>query len=125
MRAFEFTVPGDSNELSPNRKFRQIAHRNRLVQEWKRKARLCARADDPPHFLGKVRITFTIRRGRVVDADNAAGSLALKAIVDALQPDIIPDDGPDYVEFAPVIQDTGKEYRLRPEVHVLVEELPA
>jgi len=71
----------------------------------------------------RVRITFTLRRGRLLDPDNAHSSVALKAIVDALKGVYFPDDKAACVEYGSLRQEIGTRYRHLPEVEVLLEEI--
>ena len=69
-----------------------------------------------------MRISFVIRRGRRLDADNAASSTALKAALDGIvEAGLLKDDSLLYCERGDVMQETGKQYRLRPEVVVILE----
>jgi hypothetical protein len=131
VRSFEFTIPGDVvKDLSPNQRLHWRT-RNDRAQIWKHSAWLSWANAGRVQFSGKVRITYTIRRGRVVDPDNALASA--KSLLDGLafskwhkernRDAMIQGDGPQWVEFAPVRQEIGALYRDRPEVLVQVEEL--
>ena len=72
----------------------------------------------------QVRLTFILRRGRKVDPDNALA--ACKALIDGLtdepgRPALLPDDSAAFVEYAPIVFETGKSWRHCEEVMVLVE----
>lgn len=75
-----------------------------------------------PRASGPVLVTITLRRSREMDKDNALA--CCKSAIDAVfKGCVTPDDGPDYVTFNPVVQVIGTQYRERPEVEFLVEEL--
>jgi hypothetical protein len=76
-----------------------------------------------PSYFQKARITFTLRRGRLLDPDNAHSSRALKVIVDCLKGRLFPDDKAACVEYGPLVQEAASCYRHAPEVEVLVEEV--
>ena len=68
----------------------------------------------------QVRLTFILRRGRLVDPDNALA--ACKALIDGLtdepgRPALLPDDSASMVEYAPIVFETGKAWRQREEVY--------
>jgi uncharacterized protein YbjT (DUF2867 family) len=122
-RSVEFTVPGDAGDLTANQRL-HWRERARRVQWWREQARLRWWQSGRPAFAGKVRISYTVRRGRRLDADNCAGSSALKAVTDTLVAcGALQGDGTQWVEYAPVQQETGKQWRERPEVIILVEEM--
>ena len=118
-----FTVPGDPLQLSPNKRLHPFVRR-RLKNEWRAKGWVAWADAGRVRFDVKVRITFTLRRGRSADCDNAAASM--KALSDSFvdepgRPGMLVDDGPDYVEYGPIRQESGKQWRERPEVVVFVE----
>lgn len=123
----ELEVAGDSNNLGPNKKHHWRS-RNRLLQQWREKAHVIARNEmnrglaKPPQ--SRVQISFTVRRGRRLDPDNAASSLALKGIVDGLRDaGLLADDTAKYCERGAVLQEISKEYKQRPSVVVRLEPL--
>jgi hypothetical protein len=133
-RVLVFTVPGDVYELSPNQRL-HWRERHKLTQAWKERAYRCWSmvAGDSLPFEGKVRISFTVYRGRQVDECNLYGSLALKAIIDGISespwhrerglPAMLPDDSPKWLERGTVGQVTGQRWKPWPEVNVIVEEM--
>lgn len=123
----EFTIPGDIvRDLGPN-ELRRVhwATRGRRVRLWRDKTWAeCLLSHPQRHsFPGQVRVSFVIRRGRSVDLDNAAA--ACKAILDSLVRDLgmLRDDSPAFIPEAPAVRlETGKAWRLKPEVVVTIEE---
>lgn len=119
----EFTVPGDLvGDLSPNLRLHYY-ERHRRAQDWKGRAFLAWRDARVGRVEGKARIQFVVRRGRVVDPDNALASC--KALIDGLKdepgrPALLPGDSARDVEYAPVRFETGARWKARPEVVVLV-----
>ena len=115
-------IAADANDLSPNKRL-HWRKRAQLVRLWRHKAAQTWKAGGFPPYTTKVRIDFLIRRGRKIDQAQAHGSLALKAIEDGLvDAGMIPDDSEKWVEWGPVRVQSGSEYRLFPEVMVIVEE---
>ena len=123
-RSICFVIPGDSNELGPNKRLHWQAER-RIKEQWRSKVSVCFLLcyGDSGLFFQRARITFTLRRGRLLDPDNAHSSRCLKVLVDVLKAWLFPDDKQACVEYGPIRQETGKQWRLQPEVEVLVEEL--
>lgn len=127
-RRASFVVPGDVNDLSPNQRLHYY-ERHRRSQRWKQAAYFSWHTAGCPCFTGKVRITFTVRRGRKLDPDNAAAGC--KALLDGLKrskgapsfPAMIADDSSEWVELAPVVQECGKRWKGCEEVRVEVEEI--
>lgn len=118
----ELSVAGDSNELSHNKRlhWRSVA---KLRKEWKDRARAVAfhalsqGSIDRP--VGRVEVSFIVRRGRRLDSDNACSSLALKAILDGLvEAGLLGGDTLLHCERGDVLQETEKAYKLHPEVVV-------
>lgn len=122
-KEFQFVVPGDVNNLSANRARMNKHKRHRLVKEWQQKAWLAWSAAGAVSFKGKVHLSFLIRRGRLMDVENVMP--ALKALVDGVKGHgwLLVDDSPNYVEWGGVGFITGKEFALRPEVRVIVQEV--
>lgn len=121
------TIPGDPMALSPNRRLHRHA-RAKLVRTWKGQAAGVWREAGCPRLLPPVEISFTVRRGRPVDYDNAMA--ALKPVVDAITErgsplggGMIPDDGPQFVRRIEVAQETGAEWKGREEVVMTVREI--
>ena len=119
-------VPGDVvGALSPNLRLHYY-ERHRRNQDWRQRAWLAWQAAGRPQVTGKVRLTFTIRRSRRVDPDNALASM--KALVDGLvdqpgRPALLRDDNEALVEFGAVRFECGAAWSKRPEVIVAVELL--
>jgi hypothetical protein len=123
-RSVVLYIGGDSNDLGPNKRLHWQAER-RIKSKWRGRAYvayLMAGGDDLP-FFEKARITFTLRRGRSLDPDNAHSSKALKVIVDELKGRLFPDDKAACCCYGPLKQITGSQYRHNPCVEVLVEEI--
>jgi hypothetical protein len=114
------TMPGDIvRDLSPNRRIcRQ--ERARRAKGWRVKGRLAWLAAGRPVFSGPVRVEITVRRGRVVDDDNAVS--ACKAVRDSLWgPDcMLPADDWRFFESYQVRQETGGRWRMCPEVEIWI-----
>ena len=118
------TVPGDNGSLSPNRaggthwsktsKARKSA-KNRALIAWQKAGRPVAQGPFP------VRVEVTIRRGRVMDRDNALASL--KAVIDGLfKGNVTPDDSTAYIALQIPVQETGKQWIGREEVEFRIGE---
>lgn len=123
--ALEFIVPGDVMRLSPNKRLHHMA-RHRLTQSWKSCAWMAWAQAGRVQLEGKVRITYTLYRGRMVDPDNAMA--ATKALLDGLRdepgrPGMLAGDTSRHVEFGPIQQITGACYKSRESVRVSVELL--
>ena|GEM_PF-3757105 len=118
----EITIAGDSNELGPNASTRNPGKKMRLVKKWREKARLLYLNSGAIAFHGRVQVSFIVRRGRRVDADNARSSLAMKACIDGfVDAGMVPDDTTDFVLCGQVKQEIAKEWRDFPELLVIVE----
>jgi hypothetical protein len=71
-----------------------------------------------------VRVSFVLRRGRRLDPDNAASTQALKVILDSVVgAGLLKDDSLLYCTRGEVTQETGKQYKLHPNVIVRLEEI--
>lgn len=106
------TVLGDNAPLSPNAlRSTHWARRAELVREARHRAMvawlLAGRPTCPGPF--PVRVEAVIRRTRVMDDDNALGSL--KAIRDELfNGRVIPKDSTRFLRFQMPTQETGKRW---------------
>ncbi len=123
-KSISLLIPGDSNTCGPNKKYHWQARR-RLVNRWKQNTdrAIQQRLDIGLWSAKRVRITFTLFRGRVLDPDNAASSFALKAVCDQLVAHgFFPDDSAKHVCYAPIRQVTGAQFRHQPAVQVELEE---
>lgn len=118
-RLLRIVVPGDSNNLSHNKRLHwRVQHR--LKQQWLEKMMWAARLAGVEPFRGRVRISFVIRRPRLLDPDNARSSSALKAGLDGLvAAGLIKDDSCAFIELGDVRQEKAKAC----EVEVILEEL--
>lgn len=116
-------VYGDSNEGGLNKRTHWRA-KARIVERWRERTRLMIleQIGHREWFAERVRITFTLYRGRALDPDNAASSLCTKAIVDELRSRFFPDDSSKHVSYGPIQQVTGKQYARQPAVGVLIED---
>ncbi len=115
MTGWEFTVWGDPCELSPNARLHWAA-RSRLVKAWRVRTRLLALSAgiDLAGLPKAATIGFRCRRAHLVDDDNLAGSLALKAIRDSL----FPKDR--QVRTGTLTQEIDRCFLHRPEVVVTI-----
>jgi hypothetical protein len=128
-RSVTLVIPGDVADLSPNR----VSHlqwtqggRYRLRDlkaSWKLRARSAWNTSGERGFLGRVRISYVIYRGRKHDEDNLSSSLALKSMQDALTDHAYPNDDPRYVVRGTVQQVIDKQYRESPKVLMILEAL--
>lgn len=116
------TVIGDNAPLSPNA-LRSTHHfkRAELVQQARHRASIAWILAGKIAIAGPfpVRVQAVIRRTRVMDDDNALGSL--KAIRDELfNGKIIPKDSTKYLRFEMPTQETGKRWAGREEVEFTI-----
>jgi len=127
---FEFEIPGDPLVLSPNRRLHHM-ERARLTADWRARAWFAWVGNGQRQFTSKVRLHFTLRRTTKVDPDNALSSL--KSCIDGLCDSfwhaqrsrlaMLPGDGDQWVEYAPVQQITGRCWKGKECVIVRVEPL--
>lgn len=74
-----------------------------------------------PRARGPVEVSITVRRGRLIDPDNALAGC--KSLIDELFNEAItPDDSAKRISFQPVRQETGKQYRGAEEVVFTIRE---
>lgn len=105
------------------------------IQILTRRAQMAARCvylqAGSPTWEGPVTVALTVRRGRRLDPDGALGGS--KQIIDSLfrRRDLgyglTWDDSAAWLEFAPVRQETGKQWKGKEEVEIVVtprEETP-
>ncbi len=120
----EFTIPGDVVRSLGANQIRRLhwAEWGRRVAAWKNRSWLCWLHAGGICFHNPVRITYTIRRSRKCDLDNAAA--ATKAITDGLKGRglMILDDGPEWLTAVLTRLETGDEWKDDPQVLVTVEE---
>jgi len=99
-------VPGDPKTLSLNARL-HWAVRNRLTNEQKTAAGMAWWKAGKPEAKGKVLVHIIVRRCRVLDRDNCLNGL--KGAVDGLfKGCVTKDDGPQYLEFGKIEQQTGR-----------------
>lgn len=119
---YRIVVPWDPARASLNRRLHWRA-RHEVNQAAKRAAyHAWLNAGAPRVRDGlPVRVSIVVRRGRVMDLDNAL--TGLKGCLDALFTGdrITPDDGPKCLELGGLRLETGKQWRDRPEVLFVVE----
>jgi hypothetical protein len=121
MEPIRIVVPFDAHRLSNNQRL-HWRERHRRTQAVKQAARYCWLSAGSPQAHGPVRVSMIVRRGRVIDLDNAI--TGTKAARDALfVKAITPDDGPKWVELGSVRVESGKRYAEAPEVEFVIEEL--
>ncbi len=109
-RTVTVRIPGDvCKALAPNRTkgFHWAVH-HQSRHTYKGLALLMWRQMGQERFVGKVRLTFTVFRGRTLDPDGALG--AMKPIIDGLKGEAFTDDSARFVELAPVRFVTGKAW---------------
>jgi Holliday junction resolvase RusA-like endonuclease len=113
-------IPGDSNLLGANKRS-HWRKEHKLKQQWKQNAFLIASlAWDGEPLQGMVRISYIIRRPRLLDPDNAMSSKALKAAVDGIvEAGLLRGDTVKLVTIGYVRQEKAKE----PEVEIILEEI--
>lgn len=120
------TVRFDPHRLSANQRlhWRERAVRARLAGEAARVAWHCAGS---PVIDGPVEVLLLVRRGRVIDPDNALGGC--KGIIDSLFNSkrngygVTPDDSTSYVRWLPIQFETGNQWMGREEVVVTIRPL--
>lgn len=113
-------IPLDANEMNPNRR-RKLRDWIRTKTAHKNAARIVWREAGKPVSASPVVVSVTIRRGRLLDEDNARASL--KAVFDGLfKQAITPDDSPQWVKLGTLTQEVGKRWKLKPEIEIVVKE---
>lgn len=116
-------VPGDINNLSPNKRL-CWQQSGPMKGRWRKAACAAAEGLNWPRVPRKVRLDWVVRRSRALDAANVHGSGALKACEDGLvDAGIVPDDTLQYVEWGIVRQETGAEWKQKPELQVTITVL--
>ena len=115
-------VPDDNAALSPNRA--NGSHwrtTSRAKKSAKNRALIAWHAAGCPRVQGPfpVRVDITIRRGRVMDTDNALASL--KAVIDGLfKGQCTPDDSSAFLALQTPKQETGRAWVGREEVEFVI-----
>lgn len=118
-------VPWDVQRTSPNQRkhWRAWARIKKDAQEAARYGWMLA---GRPVFTERVRVSIIVRRARVIDQDNAWA--ACKPLVDQIfnakrnaGEGALPDDSQKWLELGSVTLQTGKAWKLRPEVVFVVE----
>lgn len=123
MQVCKLILPLDANEMNPNQR--------RKLRDWIRtKARHNKTAwtiwfeAGRPVAKSPVTVSVTIRRGRLLDEDNARASL--KAVFDGLFKNAItPNDSPQWVKLGTLTQEIAARWKLKPEIEIVVEESDA
>ena len=113
-------IPVDANEMNPNKRRRlrdwisaKTRHKDTARAVWLMAGR--------PVTASPVTVSVTIRRGRLLDEDNARASL--KAVFDGLFKNAItPDDSPQWVKLGTLTQEIAKRWKMKPEIEIVVEE---
>lgn len=122
-RSVSLLIFGDAGEGTANKRSHWRA-KAKLVERWReRTALILLQSSVQDWHAERVQITFTLYRGRYLDPDNAAGSICLKSVVDALKGKLFPDDSHRHVQYGPIRQEVSREYGRQPAVGVLVEEM--
>lgn len=120
MTTIEIVVPTDVGRCSPNLRL-CWQERSRRAKAARVSALLAWRMAGEPVAPGPVTVDLTIRRGRVMDQDNALS--AFKPGLDSLfNGAITPNDSPRWVEYGRIRQETGRQWRDNPHVVVTVRE---
>ena len=121
-RVVRIVVPWDVSKTAEN-KTRRGGH-------WSQRARIMRQAREAAYFAwlqavkpvapGKVRVSVTTRRARVMDVCNIVGGL--KPVLDGIfVKAMTPDDGPKWLELGAVTQVSAKQWKGREEVELLIE----
>jgi hypothetical protein len=117
--AIHITVPVDAQRASPNQRG-HWAKLAKVKKEFRDAARLCWIAAGKPKVDAPVNVNVIIRRGRVIDQDNAQA--CLKSLIDGLFNDAVtPNDSRKWVLNYTVNQETGRVWQYQPEVEFVVE----
>jgi hypothetical protein len=120
MQVCKLVLPLDANEMNPNKRRRLRDWINAKVRH-AFTARTVWREAGKPVSASPVTVNVTIRRGRLLDEDNARASL--KAVFDGLfKKAITPDDSPQWVKLGTLTQEINKRWKLKPEIEIIVEE---
>lgn len=120
MEICRLVIPLDINEMNPNRRGK-LREWIRTKKRHKDTARLAWIAAGKPMSESLVAVSVIVRRGRLLDEDNARAGL--KAIFDGLfKRGITPDDSPKWVTLGELTQQVGGEWRYAPEVEIIVKE---
>lgn len=113
-------VPVDVNEQNPNRRRKlrdwiraKTAHKKAAWAVWVKAGK--------PKAQSAVTVSVVVRRGHMLDEDNARASL--KAVFDGLfKKAITPDDSPQWVRLGTLTQEIDKRWKYAPEVEIVVRE---
>ncbi len=133
LSAFSIVVPIDIQRTSPNQRL-HWAERNRRNQSARNAAQAAWVKAGRPKCKRPVTVELIVRRGRVLDADNAVSST--KPIIDQLfgsrsrgagrtkLPGLItPDDSPEFVRLSGnVKQIVGPSWRGKEEIEFVITE---
>ncbi len=120
MQVCKLILPLDANDMNPNNR-RRLRDWISIKTRHKFTARVVWLQAGKPVSLSPVIVSVTIRRGRMLDEDNVWASL--KAVFDGLFKNAItPDDSPQWVKLGTLTQEVGKQWKLKPEIEIVVEE---
>jgi hypothetical protein len=113
-------IPVDANEQNPNKR-RKLRDWIRAKMAHKHAAHVVWIAAGKPVSTSPVTVSVTIRRGRLLDEDNARASL--KAVFDSLfKKAITPDDSPKWVKLGSLTQEVGSRWKAKPQIEIVVQE---
>lgn len=115
-------VPWDVSRTAENKTRRggHWAQRAKIMRLARETAHFAWAAAGKPVAAGKVRVSVTTRRARVMDVCNIVGGL--KPILDGVfVKAMTPDDGPKWLELGAVTQVSAKQWKGREEVELFIE----
>jgi hypothetical protein len=115
-------IPANLSKTNPNRATGHWAGLYRAKKALKADAEKIWLVAGRPRSKTPVRVNVIARCWQKMDRDNIVASL--KACFDGLfKGAITEDDSPEWVTIGTVEQENGKQWRLRPEVEIIVEEM--
>jgi hypothetical protein len=115
-------IPVDVNEQNPNRRGK-LRNWIRAKMEHKKAAYYVWVKAGKPKARSLVTVSVIVRRGHMLDEDNARASL--KAVFDGLfKKAITPDDSPEWVRLGTLTQEINKRWKYAPEVEIIVRQGP-
>lgn len=114
------TIPLDPQKASPNQRD-HWGKASKIKKYFRWLARRVWEEAGCPVSWEPVKVQLIVRRARVIDPDGALSGC--KALIDGLFNDAItPADSAQWVSYYPVKLETGKQWKARPEVVVIVEQ---
>ena len=117
--AIHITVPVDPQKASPNQRG-HWAKLAKVKKEFRDAAHLCWLAAGRPKAEGPVNVNVIIRRGRLIDQDNALA--CCKSLIDGLfNKAVTPNDSREWILNYTVNQETGRVWQYQPEVEFVIE----